>query len=60
MPMQKLTIELPSDLKHALSAIAVERGVSLSSVIREALAEYIERERQAAWQQVSITVSDGS
>jgi hypothetical protein len=58
--MQKVTIDLPEDLKRSLKAIALQRGVSLSAVAREALQEYFEGSPSARWPRSVGMVSDGS
>jgi predicted DNA-binding protein len=39
----QLVLRLPTALNETLRQMAVERGVSLAAVIREALRDYLER-----------------
>jgi plasmid stability protein len=43
--MQRTTMMLPEDLRKRLRVIAAERGVSMATVIREALDEKVEQSR---------------
>ncbi len=43
--MQRTTLMLPADLRDRLRRIAAERGVSMATVVREALEETVARAR---------------
>ena len=59
MPMRKVSVELPTEMKQSLQAIALQRGISLSAVIRDALAEHFERKPDVRWPRSSGIASDG-
>jgi hypothetical protein len=43
--MQRTTMLIPDDLHHRLQQIAVEREVSMATIVREALEESVARAR---------------
>ncbi|MEN8152050.1 MAG: CopG family transcriptional regulator [Planctomycetota bacterium] len=43
--MKRTTVKLPDDLDARLRHLAERRGVRLSTVVREAIAEYVGRRR---------------
>ena len=43
--MQRTTLLIPDDLRDRLRQIAAERGVSMATVVREALEERVARAR---------------
>ncbi len=60
MAMQKITVELPEDLKRSLQNIANKRGVSMSAVAREALRTYLDSDTKPQWPRSIGMVADGS
>lgn len=46
--MRRTTLFLDEQLEHDLRALSKRKGLSLASVVREAMAEYVAREEQRA------------
>jgi predicted transcriptional regulator len=44
-PVQQVTIRLEPERKAALEAIAVKRGCSMNAVIKQALDEFVKKNR---------------
>lgn len=47
-PSRSVDVRIPEDILEALIAIAERRGISKHHLIREALAEYVERHERPA------------
>jgi plasmid stability protein len=58
--MEKVTVELPIGLKRSLRAIAYRDGISMSTVVRDALHAHLEQGPNALWPRSIGMASDGS
>lgn len=58
--MEKVTIELPIELKRSLRAIARRDGISMSAVVRAALYAHLEQGPNARWPRSIGMASDGT
>lgn len=58
--MEKVTIELPTELKRSLQAIARRDGISMSAVVRAALYAHLEQGPNAHWPRSIGMASDGT
>ncbi|WP_456452490.1 type II toxin-antitoxin system CcdA family antitoxin [Hydrogenimonas sp.] len=50
---QKVTFNLPSDLKEKLIEMKKEYGISLSAIYTEALKEYIRKKEKEKWRKAA-------
>ena len=58
--MEKVTFNMPTELKMRVQALKKELQVSLSSIYNEAIINYIKEKEAEKWQQgVSMALQDG-
>ena len=58
--MEKVTVELPIELKRSLQAIALRDGISMSAVVRAARYAHFEQGPNARWPRSIGMASDGT
>ncbi len=51
---QKVTFQLPADLKESLNRLKEEMGVSLSAIYTEALREYVKKQEARRWREAAL------
>jgi predicted transcriptional regulator len=56
--MKRTTVKLPDDLDARLRQLAERRGINVSSVVREAIAEYVGRRRPRSFASGASGCSD--
>ena len=59
IPMEKVTFNIPAELKEQVTALKNELQVSLSTICNEAIANYLQQKEREKWTKgVSMALED--